>query len=121
MFTAFLTQSLESADSTWFIDSTVTSETQVLYPCPLCHPQQVDLPVQHVQMAKQLQVSSQDSIQERWKVKGKGDFEFFFLIMKVKLFQKTLAEIPIFGYVHSLGPVENGFGDMAVLPGCISE
>ena len=99
----------------------MTSETQVLYPCPLCHPQQADLPVQHVQMAKQLQASSQESIQERWKVKGKGDFEFFFLIMKAKLFQKTLAEIPIFGYVHSLGPIENGFGAMAVLPGCILE
>ena len=41
--------------------------------------------------------------------------------MKAKLFQETLAEIPIFGYVHSLGPIENGFGAMAVLPGCILE
>lgn len=99
----------------------MTSETQVLYPFPLCHPQQADLPVQHVQMAKQLQASSQESIQKRWKVKGKGDFEFFFLILKAKLFQKTLAEIPIFGYVHSRGPMENGFGAMAILPGCILE
>ena len=98
----------------------MTSETQVLYPFPLCHPQQVDLPVQHVQMAKQLQVSSQESIQKRWKVKGKGDFEFFLLILKAMLFQKT-AEIPIFGYVPSRGPMENGFGAMAILPGCILE